>query len=365
MLERMSPVSPTLEGFRAALRRPSLTLAEITWRWAVGASAIALFLFGLFEFLSTVPITNGELLLLRTRQPYLVALAIRHILRGSSERMVMSVFLALLLLAMLWVIAASLGRVATVNALLDYARQRLARATWAAGLAEDDGIGIARNAAAGNPVYALLRLNFLRAGLALAAVIGFAGAVILARLVSPDAHPRPGLQLLLFLFLASILWLAWSLLNWLLSLAAMFVVRDHEPAMGAISAAVALCHRRGAAVFAVSSWTSVAHLVLLVGASTLVSIPMGLLVFVSGRTVALVLMAGTLAYFAVADWLYMARLAGYIYVAETPDALLRAVHPGIVPPGEGPLLSSEPPVQTAIDAEELILSDVPGLLTET
>lgn len=74
-------ISPTAEGFRAASRRPSLTLAEIIWRWIVGATAVALFFFGLFEYLDTLPVTNGELLFLRTRHPYLVGEAIAHILR--------------------------------------------------------------------------------------------------------------------------------------------------------------------------------------------------------------------------------------------------------------------------------------------
>ena len=57
----MSRISPTAEGFRAAFRRPSLTLAEITWRWAVGATASALCLFGLIEYLRTLPVNNAEL----------------------------------------------------------------------------------------------------------------------------------------------------------------------------------------------------------------------------------------------------------------------------------------------------------------
>jgi len=45
----MSRVSPTLEGFRATFRRPSLTLAEIAWRWTVGALAWALSLYWFIE----------------------------------------------------------------------------------------------------------------------------------------------------------------------------------------------------------------------------------------------------------------------------------------------------------------------------
>src|SRR5579859_3536777 len=120
-------ISPTAEGFRATFRRPSVTLAEIMWRWTAGATAVALFLFGLFEYLSTLPVTNGELLFLRTRHPYLVGEAIAHILRGSLNRVVMAELLAALMLAVLWMVAASVGRIATVRALLDYFRREVGR----------------------------------------------------------------------------------------------------------------------------------------------------------------------------------------------------------------------------------------------
>src|SRR5215469_15676630 len=99
------PISPTAEGFRAAFRRPSLTLGEITWRWVTGATATALFFFGFFEYLRTLPVTKGELLLLRSGQPYLVSQALAHILRGSLSRVVTSALLAAMLLALLWMVA--------------------------------------------------------------------------------------------------------------------------------------------------------------------------------------------------------------------------------------------------------------------
>src|ERR1035438_8654502 len=104
-------ISPTAEGFRAAFRRPAVTLAEIMWRWTAGATAAALFVFGLFEYLNTLPVTNGELLFLRTRHPYLVGEAIAHIFRGSLNRAVLAGLLAVSMLAVLWIVAASVGRV--------------------------------------------------------------------------------------------------------------------------------------------------------------------------------------------------------------------------------------------------------------
>lgn len=361
----MDRVSPTLEGFRAAFRRPALALGEITWRWVIGATAITLLFFGLVEYMSTLPVTNGELLFLRTRQPYLVAEAIMHILRGSLDRAVMSVVLAALFLVLLWMIAASVGRIATVGATLDYIRDRIARKALDAGLTQHLATDAGAKHTASSPISALLRLNFLRVSLTVAAIVGLIGAVILAGLASPDSNPHPGVTFLLFLPLAAAIWLAWSALNWLLSLAAIFAVRDRDDAVGAISAAVNLCRERTSAVLAVSAWTGLAHVVAFVGGSMIASVVLGVGGLLPWRLVILGLLGLTLAYFAVADWLYTARLAGYVCIAETPEALLAPQPPPItVTPPSGATIRPTTPVQTTIDRDEPILSDVPNLITE-
>ena len=334
---RVKTLSPTLEGFRAAFRRPSLTFAEIAWRWTAGATATALFLFGFSEYLNTLPVSNGELLFLRTRQPYLVGQAIAHILRGSLSRVVLAGMFATLMLTYLWIMAASLGRIATVRGLLDYFRRDVARDVSTNGV---------------SPIRALVRLNFLRAAVALAAVLGFMGASILASFASPDAHPRPGVAFLLFLPLAALIGWAWSALNWMLSLAGVFAVRDGADAVGAVSAAVTFCRERTGPVFAVSTWTGLAHLVAFVGATTVVSMPLGFATIVPWRLVVAAMVLVTVAYLALADWLYMARLAGYVCIAEMPEAL-------IAPPPPAPR-PAPPAIQTTIDRNELILSDIPS-----
>src|SRR5579863_4135335 len=92
----MPSQSPTLQGFRAAFRRPSFTLAEIAWRWTVGAVAAAVFLFAFFQFLDTLPVTAADAALLRTRHPVLIGRAIAHIFRGSLNRAVFAALLAVL-----------------------------------------------------------------------------------------------------------------------------------------------------------------------------------------------------------------------------------------------------------------------------
>src|SRR6476646_2939076 len=149
-------ISPTAEGFRTAFRRPSFALAEITWRWVVGATATVLFFFGFFEYLNTLPVNNGELLFLKSRQPYLISQAIAHILRGSLNRAVLSLALAALLLTLVWMIAASLGRLATVRAILDYVRAQIAQKAHSAGI--DVGETRSEDGRSQSPLQALLRL---------------------------------------------------------------------------------------------------------------------------------------------------------------------------------------------------------------
>jgi hypothetical protein len=79
---------------------------------------------------------------------------------------------------------------------------------------------------------------------------------------------------------------------------------------------------------------------------------MGLMPLVPWRLALLAMIVVTLAYFALADWLYMARLAGFVCIAEMPDEMFAPSTPVL------PVLA--PPLQTSIDRNELILSDVPN-----
>jgi len=330
-------LSPTAEGFRAAFRRPLFSLAEISWRWAFGGTAIVLLFFGLVEFLDTLPVTSGELLFLRTKQPFLVEQAVAHILRGSLGRGVMSLAVAALLLMVLWLIAASFGRIATIRALVDYFRKD-------------------EHSEVPSDWWQLLNLNFLRVVVLIAVGVALAGGATLAAAVSPSNGSAPGVGFVIFLPFAALILLAGWVLNWFLSLSAVFAVRNGEDALGAISAAADFCGDRTGAVLAVSVWTALAHLAAFVMGSGAVSMLIGLAGALSWRAIALGVIFITLVYFAFVDWLYMARLAGYVFIAETPESLLR-------PPT--PVAPSSPPVETTIDRNELILSDVPGLVPET
>src|ERR1700728_85383 len=54
----MKPRSPTLEGFRTILLRPSFRFAEIAWRWSSGAAAGLLLVFSCYQSLDTLPVSK-------------------------------------------------------------------------------------------------------------------------------------------------------------------------------------------------------------------------------------------------------------------------------------------------------------------
>jgi len=336
--------SPTLEGFRTIFRRPSFGLAEIAWRWSFSAAASLLLVFSFFEYLDTLPVSKGDLLLLRTRQPVLISRAVLHIFRGSAFRVIETAVVLALSLGVAWVVIASVGRAATLNALLAHFREgdvsssdHKEKKTWR--------------------LRSLVGLNFFRLGAALAASVGCLAAVLLGGTVSRPSDPAPGSAFLIFLTVIMLALLAWSTLDWFLSLAAIFVVADGHDTFGAITAAVDLCQTHPGSVFAAAVWFGLAHLAAFVVASSVVAFPVGFAAVLPGSVILGGVLLVTLLYFAIADFLYMGRLAAYVAMVEMPDAPARVqIAP---PPLPQPGSHLDPNIQSSpVDASELILSDV-------
>ena len=289
----MSAPTPVRDGFRAIWRQPSIFLAELSWRWSWGGAALFLLFLSLFVYLHTLIVTPTDLLLLRLRHPLAVSRALGDIFHGSGARVVRTVILLLPALAVMWVVMGALGRFATLRGLL--------------------GPHIERRSGS---VRALLGLHTLRVTLALAGVISFLGAALVASLVGTPTDPRPGLAFLVFVPLAVLVSLIWSTLNWFLSLAPIFVVRDGEDTFGAMAGAVDLWRRGSGKISAMGFWFGAMHLVAFVVGSTLVMYPLAVASLVPAGVTLILMGIVTLGYFAVADFLYVARLAGYLSILE-------------------------------------------------
>ena len=354
--------SPILEGFRVMFRQPALGMAEISWRWSLGAVACLLLSFTFLQYLSTLPVTSADLLLLRTRQPVLISQAIAHIFRGSGFRFVVAMMVAVAALAAGWIVTASVARAATLKWLVEYFR----------GIRdESSGIGVERQelrAWRRGGIRSLTGLNFLRVASTIAAAVGCIGATILAGFVSSPKDPQPGLVFLLFVPLVCLVWLLWSVLNWFLSLASVFVMRDGRDAFGGLAAAVGLCRERMGTVSAVGFWFGLAHVVAFVVATSVVAFPLALAAVLPGGVVLGGVLLVSLLYFAVVDFLYGGRLAAYVAIAEFPPApptavAAKVILPVNVEPETGLLLAGETRpscVSTeSLISEDDILSDIP------
>jgi hypothetical protein len=326
----MNPVSPTFVGFRLLVRRPLIFFAEITWRWTLAVAAWALGLAFAFEYLDSLPVKTVDRLLLYTGQPVLIAQAIRRIFSGSSIRLVEAAILVAFGLAIAWIVLASLGRLAVLRS-----------------MCEELDIPTGGSHGFGSLVF----LNFVRAALVLATKLAAAASLFFASSLWASTHIRFVDAARLVLVLIFVIWLAWAVLNWLLSAAAIYVIAEGKNSLDAIGSVIRLIQARTAGILATSAVFGVIHLAAfaMAAGTVLVVLPVAI-----ARPVALpLLFAVVFAYCFVADLLYTGRLASYLFLAQGGDELpawmaMRGAPPS---PNAGAINS--------IDKDEVILSDAP------
>jgi len=319
-------------------RRPSLGLAEIAWRWSFGFAAALLLALSFMEYLHTLPVTAGDLFLLRTQQPFLISQAMAHIFAGSGPRVVKATILLGLAMTVVWIAIAALCRSVTLRAVESYlCEEGIAGQGWRMG--------------------SLAGLNFLRVAAALAAGLGGLAAFLIAGAASPEGASAPGIAVLIFLTVLLLVWLAWAVMNWVLSFASVFVIAQGEDTFGAIAAALLLPRSRVGPVLAASTWFGLAHVTVFVIASSVVAFVLALAWALPPIVIFLGVLIVTLFYFAVADFLYMGRLAAYVAIVEGPEAIpvVEAAPPPVGSPSPITMQADE-----RVDPAELILSDVPA-----
>jgi hypothetical protein len=328
----MTRISPTREGFRLALRQPPLTFAEIAWRWTVGASVAAVIGFTLAEYLDSLPLSRLDQALLKTKQPLLVAQTMTHLLHGTLERAVIALLLAAIGCSILWIFASSFGRLAIVRAMMEHFRGE-----------ESPSCAAIRQA---SMVRSLIGLNFLRVALALAGLLALLASAVAASSLSTGRKPHELAALLVSDLLALIVCVVWAQLNWQLSLASMFVIRG-ENTIGAISTSVVFVREQFASIFAVSIWNILAHIAALLGAASGAAFILVFVQVISTRLIIAGVVLVTLTYFALVDWLYIARLAGYVCVAEMPETEISPAPSPMPIPAAGNYMTPTPASTTS------------------
>jgi hypothetical protein len=341
--------SPTLEGFQVLFRQPALGLAEIAWRWSFSLAVAVLLVISAGQYFDTLPVSPADIFLLQTRQPALILQALERIFQGSAPRAVAAVMVLTLALTLGWIVIASLGRAATLKALFGYFRRDVEP-----GELSLDGTSPREN---GPMLGSLMGLNFLRASVTLAALVGGTlGALLLAGASSSQTDPSPGRALLIFFVLTMLVGLAWTTLNWLLSLAAVFVAGRGLSAFSAMASAVNLCRAQPGPLAVAGACFGVIHLLAFTIVTSMVGLPLGFAgVLPAGAVLGGVLMV-TMLYFAIVDFLHIGRLAAYVCMVEHPPVDIQP-SPISLPP-----TSSVLPTGLPAPSDDDILSDIPGLI---
>jgi hypothetical protein len=314
---------PARVGFRAVFQKPRVWIAEIAWRWLFGGAALALLAFTFLAYLDSLPVSNADRLMLRSGAPLLMADALSHILQGSADRLLRAAAVLVPGLAVLWTLAAGFGRAATLGPLMPLGRS----------------LGTPR-------LRPLLGLSFLRTALALAGIAAYMGAAMLAGALARDGETvRPDFFFAVFIPLFVLVVFCWTVLNWFLSLAPLFAVRDGDDMMGSIAASVHLYRRNRRDFAAVGTIFGIIRLFALVAVTMLSLAVVNLWGRISGAAIIAAVAAISLAYFAVADFLYVSRLAAYAEILERDRT-------AVVAPAEPTESSTQAPIVAQV-AEKL------------
>jgi len=314
-------------------RRPAIPFAEIAWRWTFAIAAWLLGTFFLLEYMGSLPVTAADRLLLGTQQPVLISRALQRIFHGSAFRFTEAGMVVLIALALAWIVLASVGRAVTLAALL-----------------EEFGIALGPSR---RTVGSLCALNFLRVAVFLAAKVGGIGAVLLASSFWASTHISAGDAARAWFVGLLLVGIVWAILNWLFSTAAVFAAIEQQGALSAIGSCARLCVEHPGRMLAVGIWFGLPHLGAFItawGAGFTMLSTVGAWRMGPALALEFLIIAG---YCAVADFLYTGRLAAYVAIVRGLE-VEQSRETSSIAPESGP---------TAVDRDEVILSDLPLLAT--
>ncbi|HEY3928649.1 MAG TPA: hypothetical protein VGL89_09755 [Candidatus Koribacter sp.] len=300
--------SPFARGFRSTRREPSVSLAEIAWRWLFGGIATALFIWATLVFLRSVEVSKANQFLLRSLNPELISYALRTLFEGKGPVLIKLGLIVGVSLSFLWILTATIGRTATTRVLLErsatnYDERREVRSNFRA----------------------IAAIHFVRVALLWVGLAAyFFAALIASRVTTTGEETHPGAFLMLFLAMFLVAAAILSFFNWVLLLAPIYALRDHLPFSDATLAAWCLTRDRAGSLIGLNLAHLAIRLVWFIFMSGVAFVPLGFLhVFpkflVFGASIVL-----TLIYCAVADVLFVARYAAYIEIAD------QELHPSLI-----------------------------------
>ena len=299
-------------GAASLVRLPLVMVAELAWRWAFSAAVITLGTYSFFLFLHSLPVSKGDLFGLSGLAPSLFKQTLMHIFAGSGPKIIKLTVVLATGFSVLWWMAASVGRAATLQALFGSG-------------AENSGKMLEGSPTALRTIFGL---NAMRVALSFAATLAYLGAVLLAAAVA-GIRGGAGIELLgqgtaarfyiLFLPLAVLIGAIWSMVRWHLSLAPVLAVTRGSSALRSVGDAAVIARKHAAQFAWVGLICGFFRLMLWGGALLALLGIAGLLRELPGGIVCVVLAFGALIYSAFSTVIFMVRQAAYTRIVAWDD----------------------------------------------
>jgi hypothetical protein len=270
-------------------RDPSLVAVELAWRWAFGASAIALVTFAAIQLQRAVVILPEEREMLTSRAPLQIAEAILEVWHRAYPLAVRLGLVVVPAIVILWVIAATVGRGFVMNRIFE---------------PKDSGLRWS----------SLLTLHLLRVLSVFALLFAYVECSRATVLVSNPESPNYFAALLVFLVLFSVAVVVWSFVHWMLSLACIFAAREDLSAIASLRRTSRWLRTEGRRLASIATLNSTAR--------TFVAIVFTLLALFPLASYRFPILFWTLevaifvVYCTVSDFLLLARLSAYVEAAQ-------------------------------------------------
>jgi hypothetical protein len=283
------------EGFRILRDSPALWSMELLWRWSFGLGLLALVLVAYAHLRPAMMLSDGEALNFQNSEAFaesatdLIAPVLPLLAKTFAQLFSVA--------AMLWVGISALGRGVITRSIVGR-------------FAKDYGAVIAPDA----PRWASFALlQAARVVMLLILVIGYLGGTYLGALMN-SAGDHVLVAALVVLSSLTLAGLLWSYVNWVLSLAPIFVARDGSSPLDATVAAISFIRRHFPQLKDIALWNhslrGVAAVML-----TLAGVFTTNFRSVSPWVIVVLLALETLAYLVISDAFLLARLAAYASVA--------------------------------------------------
>jgi len=291
--------NPVAQSFRMVLRDPAVLLTEIGWRWSFGALATLILVLSGLSLLGSVHVSQIDRAAWRSNNPTMMAQAVASVLTDSGFSVLKQTAWVLPAISLLWCLFGAAARAATLT--------RLSNSDVS--------------------FRSTLALHCTRALVMWLAGAGLVGALVMsARIATRGAEPDLLLYYALAFWSAVLIGGLWATANWYLSLAGLCCLQTDTGFFRSTGQAIRLSRTHGGDLGGISLIFGVVRLAVLAIAFVLCVLPSSLMATAPRGYTAWVI-AVSLVYFAVADFLYISRMAAYLIVAA-PEGASQAAEAG-------------------------------------